>query len=282
MNGMIQKIKEKTVAAALDQALNYLSKNEEFCDEMLRVKNFVPAISLEGFEDANDIRRGKGVYGKVRKAMELLKEKHLPFGISVCYTSQNYQDVSSEQFFDMLMDAGALFVWFFHYMPVGNGAASELLPTPEQRAEVYKKIREFRKSKAIFSMDFQNDAEYVGGCIAGGRRYLHINAKGDVEPCVFIHYSNANIRTSTLLEALKSPIFMAYHDGQPFNKNMLRPCPMLENPEILRKMVKDTGAESTDYESPERVDALCDRCVSYAEDWKPQAEKLWEAAESNK
>ena len=249
--------------------------DEEFCEDMLRVKNFVPAISLEGFEKANDVRRGQGGYDKVRKAMRLLKEKHLPFGISVCYTSQNYQDVTSEQFFDMLIEAGALFVWFFHYMPVGNGAAVELLPTPEQRTEVYEKIRGFRKNKPIFTMDFQNDAEYVGGCIAGGRRYLHINAKGDVEPCVFIHYSNANIRTSTLLEALKSPVFMAYHDGQPFNDNMLRPCPMLENPEILRKIVKETGACSTDYESPETVDELCDKCVYYAENWKPQAEKLY-------
>lgn len=250
--------------------------DEDFCREMLRVKNFVPAISLEGFEEANDGRRGQGVYEKVRKAMALLKEHHLPFGISVCYTSQNYQDVTSEEFFDMLIDMGALFVWFFHYMPVGNGAATELLPTPEQRTTVYEKIREFRKTKAIFSMDFQNDAEYVGGCIAGGRRYLHINAKGDVEPCVFIHYSNANIRTSSLLDALKSPIFMAYHDGQPFNKNMLRPCPMLENPELLRTMVKETDADSTDYESPESVDELCDKCVPYAQNWKPQAEKLYE------
>ena len=90
-------------------------------------------------------------------------------------------------------------------------------------------------------MDFQNDAEYVGGCIAGGRNYLHINAAGDVEPCVFIHYSNVNIHDCSLLDALKSPLFMAYHDGQPFNENMLRPCPMLENPEILRDMVKRTG-----------------------------------------
>ena len=43
-------------------------------------------------------------------------------------------------------------------------------------------------------MDFQNDGEFVGGCIAGGRNYCHINANGDVEPCVFIHYSSANIR----------------------------------------------------------------------------------------
>lgn len=124
-------------------------------------------------------------------------------------------------------------------------------------------------------MDFQNDAEYVGGCIAGGRRYLHINAKGDAEPCVFVHYSNANIRECTLLEVLKSPIFMAYHDGQPFNENMLRPCPMLENPEKIRAMVKKTGAQSTDYESPETIDNLCDRCTPYAENWKTMADELW-------
>ena len=32
--------------------------DEEFADEMLRVKNFVPAISIEGFEDATDSRIG--------------------------------------------------------------------------------------------------------------------------------------------------------------------------------------------------------------------------------
>ena len=256
--------------------------DEDFCQAMLRVKNFVPAFSLEGFEAANDSRRGDGAYQKVQKAMKLLKDHKLPFGISACYTSANYADISSEAFFDSLIDAGALFVWFFHYMPVGSGAAPQLLPTPEQRTEVYNRIRAFRKTKPIFSMDFQNDAEYVGGCIAGGRRYLHINARGDVEPCVFIHYSNVNIRNCTLLEALKSPLFMAYHDGQPFHGNMLRPCPMLENPEKLRQMVHDTGAQSTDYESPEAVDTLCDRTTPYAEAWKPQAEKLWAVSHPHK
>ena len=101
------------------------------------------------------------------------------------------------------------------------------------------------------------------------------NARGDVEPCVFIHYSNVNIRDCTLLEALKSPIFMAYHDQQPFNENMLRPCPMLENPEKLRAIVKETGARSTDYEAPEDADTLCDRTAPYAEAWQPVADALW-------
>lgn len=249
--------------------------DEEFCEEMLRVKNFVPAISLEGFRVANDGRRGEGAYDKVDNAMKLLKKHRLPFGISICYTSQNYQEISSEDFFDYIIDAGALFCWLFHYMPVGNNAAVELLPTPEQRETVYSRIRAYRSTKEIFTMDFQNDAEFVGGCIAGGREYLHINANGDVEPCVFIHYSNCNIHDTSLIDALKSPLFMAYHDGQPFNENMLRPCPMLENPEKIEEMVNRTGAVSTDYESPEKVEDLRKRAETYAENWKVKADELW-------
>lgn len=45
--------------------------DEAFADEMLRVGNFVPAISLEGSEIATDGRHGNGVYQKVIQAMEL-------------------------------------------------------------------------------------------------------------------------------------------------------------------------------------------------------------------
>ena len=177
--------------------------------------------------------------------------------------------------YDKLIEMGVYFIWYFHYMPVGNDASPELLPTPEQRIEAFHRIRKFRAEKPLFAMDFQNDGEYVGGCIAGGRRYLHINANGDVDPCVFIHYSDSNIREKTLLEALQGPIFMAYHDGQPFNENHLRPCPMLENPELLRDMVEKTGAHSTDLQSPESADHLCAKCDAYAEAWRPTAEILW-------
>ena len=251
--------------------------DEAFAKEMLRVKNFVPAISLEGFEEANDSRRGEGVFQKVMNAMDILRENKLAFGISVCYTSRNYNDVSSDEFYNKIIEKGALFVWYFHYMPVGQSATPELMLKPEQRREMYHKIREFRGTKPIFGMDFQNDGEFVGGCIAGGRKYLHINAMGDVEPCVFIHYSNVNIHDVSLLDALRSPLFQAYHDNQPFNDNHLRPCPMLENPERLRKLVKDTGAVNTDYQDPESVDHLCDKTVEYAKAWKPVAEELYQA-----
>ena len=249
--------------------------DEAFTDEMLRVKNFVPAISLEGFEDATDGRRGTGVYQKVIGAIELLRRKKLLYGISACYTSANFDSITSEAFFDKLIELGVYFIWYFHYMPVGNDASPALLPAPEQRIETYRRIRKYRAEKPLFAMDFQNDAEFVDGCIAGGRRYLHINANGDVDPCVFVHYSDSNIREKTLLQALQSPMMMAYHDGQPFNENMLRPCPMLENPEKLRAMVTASGAHSTDLQSPESVEHLCAKCDQYAAHWKHPSEELW-------
>jgi hypothetical protein len=111
---------------------------------------------------------------------------------------------------------------------------------------------------------------------AGGRRYLHINAAGDVDPCVFVHFSDSNIHDKTLLECLQSPLFMAYHDGQPFNDNMLRPCPLLENPQALREMIARTGAHSTNLEGVESVEDLCSRCDAYAQHWRPVADYLWE------
>ena len=249
--------------------------DEAFADEMLRVTNFVPAISLEGFEDATDSRRGTGVYQKVIDAIGLLRRKKLLYGISACYTSANFDSITSEAFFDKLIELGVYFIWYFHYMPVGNDASPALLPTPEQRIETYRRIRKYRAEKPLFAMDFQNDAEFVDGCIAGGRRYLHINANGDVDPCVFVHYSDSNIREKTLLQALQSPMMMAYHDGQPFNENMLRPCPMLENPEKLRAMVNASGAHSTDLQSPESVEHLCAKCDQYAAHWKHPSEELW-------
>lgn len=97
--------------------------DEKFTEDMLRVRNFVPAISLEGNEAATDGRRGKGTYQKVVKAMELLHQKKLLYGISSCYTSANYESITSEEYYDELIRMGAYFIWYFHYMPVGNDAA---------------------------------------------------------------------------------------------------------------------------------------------------------------
>lgn len=250
--------------------------DEAFADEMLRVGNFVPAISVEGFETETDFRRGKGTFKKVSAAMTLLHQKKLPYGLSCCYTSKNVETMGSEAYFDWMVEMGAKFCWLFTYMPVGCGAPTDLMVSAEQREFMYHQVRKFRGTKPIFTMDFWNDGEYVEGCIAGGRNYLHINANGDIEPCAFIHYSDSNVRDKTLVEAFQSPLFTAYRNGQPFNNNHLRPCPLLDNPGALTAMVEKSGAHSTDLQFPEDVRALSEKCREKAERWEPTAERLWE------
>ena len=258
--------------------------DEEMCKEVVRLGNITFMLSIEGTPETNDARRGEGHYAAVMNAMDLLKIHGIIFGTSICYTRNNVEAVTSDEFFKMISEKGARFGFYFHYMPVGNNAVPELMPTVEQRKYMIDRIRYVRSMESdieFYPMDFQNDGEYVGGCIAGGRNYFHINSAGDAEPCVFIHFSNANIHDSSILEILQSPLFMAYHKGQPFNRNHLRPCPMLENPELLQKMVHETGAHGTNLESPESVEHLCDKCKSYADTWKPEAEEIW-AEETHK
>lgn len=272
----IIKLCEKHKDCAFLSFTNGTLIDEDFADEMLRVKNFIPAISVEGFEEETDFRRGKGTYNAVVKAMEILRKKKLPFGVSCCYTRKNVDIIGSEKYFDDLIDKGAKFAWFFTYMPIGAKAVPELMVTADQREFMFHQIRKFRGTKPIFTLDFWNDGKYVDGCIAGGRCYLHINANGDIEPCAFIHYSDSNIHEKTLLEAYKSPLFMQYHNNQPFNKNHLRPCPLLDNPGRIVSMVEKSKAKSTDLESPEDVHVLSSKCVDAAKHWAPVADRLWD------
>lgn len=255
---------------------------DEVCKQVQELGNVTFMLSIEGTPETNDARRGDGHYDAAMKAMDLLKEHGIVFGTSICYTRENVEAVTSDEFFQLLTDKGAHFGFYFHFMPVGNNAVPELMPTVEQRKYMIHRIREVRSDESdiqFFPMDFQNDGEYVGGCIAGGRNYFHINSNGDGEPCVFIHFSNMNIKENSILEILQSPLFMAYHKGQPFNHNHLRPCPMLENPEILQKLVHESGAHQTNVESPETVEHLCEKCKEYSKEWAPEAQKEWDKTE---
>ncbi len=270
------KLAEKHNDCAFLAFSNATLVDEEFAQELARVGNFALAISVEGFAQETDMRRGKGTYHKVLHAMDLLKEEGVGFGFSTCYHSQNTESVGSDEYIDLMIAKGCLFGWYFTYIPLGRNAKSELLASADQREYMYHRVRKMRETKPIFVMDFWNDGEYVDGCIAGGKSYIHINANGDVEPCAFIHYSNVNIHETSLLEALQSPIMQQYRQNQPFNENHLRPCPLLDNPEKLQMMVHKSGSYSTQPVDHESVDRLADKCRDVSKEWAKRANELWE------
>lgn len=148
--------------------------------------------------------------------------------------------------------------------------------TPEQRAYLARRIPYLRTHKPIQIADFWNDGELVEGCIAGGRKYIHINAQGEVEPCAFVHFAVDNINIKSLQEVLKSSLFEAYQKRQPFHCNHLRPCPIIDNPRALREIVQESGAHPT-HEGAETV--LEGVVAAYLDDlsraWGELADEIW-------
>lgn len=252
--------------------------DDAFADKLKEVGNMFLTFSIEGNEETTDSRRGKGTYQKVIDAMGRLKSRGVPFGTSICYTKFNADVVSSDEYADFLIELGAAFAWYFTFVPVGCSSTPELMATAEQRERMYDQIRKwrFKEVKPLMTIDFFNDGEYVGGCVAAGKQYFHISANGDCEPCVFAHYSNVNIKDPDkhILDALKSPIFMAYRARQPFSDNMLRACPVMDNPGAIKKMVLESGAKSTDLQSPEMVEDLFKKTVDVARKWKDRADRM--------
>lgn len=215
--------------------------DDEVARELARLGNVAPAISLEGFQSETDSRRGAGTYAKLSGTMQRLQRNGVLFGISVTYTSENIEVVTSDDFIESMMDRGALFAWYFMFLPVGRDPVLEMVPRPEQRVYCGRRVEEMRKKYGLFIADFWNDGPAVSGCLAGARRYIHVLNSGRVEACVFAHFGVDNVRDKSLLQAANSPFFNAIRDAFPFNEsgNLKRPCMIIDNPQVLRDLVRE-------------------------------------------
>ena len=220
--------------------------NKENTRRLAQMGNVNPCISVEGFEIETDRRRGKGHFKKVMSAFENLRQYKIPFGFSATATRENNDLIVSESFVNFYYQLGAKVGWFFQYMPIGREPNLDLVPTPRQRINRFYRMIDLREKYDMLLADFWNDGWLTEGCLAGARRYLHINHSGDIEPCVFCQIAVDNIYKKGLLEALKtSPLFKAIRDRQPYNKNMLRPCMIIDNPEVLRDVINEVDPKET-------------------------------------
>lgn len=237
--------------------------------------NAMVVVSCEGYEEETDQWRGPGVYKKIMEAMDHLRSAHVLFGSSATVTKYNVNIVSSEEWIDFLLEKGIIAQMYFLYIPVNGQGDVNLMVTPEQRDHLRRQVIYFRRNKPLFILDFWNDGPHVRGCIAGGRRYFHINANGDVEPCVYTHVAMHNIKNVSLAEALNSPLFRAIRKRQPHNENHLRPCMIIDNPHIYREVVEETRPYFTHEGADEVVTKLKDDLDAYAARFGAYADRVW-------
>ncbi|MBU4239875.1 MAG: radical SAM protein [Actinobacteria bacterium] len=237
--------------------------------------NAYPCISVEGFEEETDARRGKGTYEKVLSAMDNLREEGVVFGFSATATRENNELIVSEEFVDFYRAKGCLIGWYFHYVPVGKEPGVELMPTAEQRVFRRQELVKRRARHDILLADFWNDGPMVGGCMAGGRRYLHINSDGEVEPCVFAHFAVDNIKDKPLRDILQSPFFTEIRKRQPYDDNLFRPCMIIDVPEILRDVVTVCGARPTHDGAEAVIEDLAGDIDRYSKSYRKMADPEW-------
>ncbi len=282
LNPHLTDIFEKHNDVAFHVFTNGTLLDERTLERLVKVGNVLPAISIEGYEDFTDKRRGKGHYKRVMKAMRLCREAGFLFGFSVTYTRENAQTTTSDDFVDFLVNQGCILGWYFCYVPVGKQPDPDLMPTPEQRDHLRERIQYFRDTKPLLFGDFWNDGPVVGGCIAGGRKYFHINSRGDVEPCVFFQYSTHNIKDSTLKTALNSPFFQKIREGQRNNPNLLTPCTLIDKPEISRSAIACCGAKPSHPEATKLWEDYAGLIDEYSNCWCAIADKVWAMHPKNK
>jgi len=220
--------------------------NAELARVLRDLGNVAPAISVEGFEDHTNARRGHGAHGYIMRAMDNLAQEGVLFGFSATPTVHNSDAIASEEFFDFYISKGCKFGWLFQYVPMGRCPQPEIMSTPEQRNRLREMVYEIRRTRPIFLGDFWNDGPLVCGCMAGGRNYFHINVHGDVEPCVFQHFAVDNIREKSLEECLQSDYFKAIRKAAgSFRDNLYMPCMIIDRPRVLRNLVKKYRARPT-------------------------------------
>lgn len=199
--------------------------------------NLVPIISIEGTAIGTDARRGKGVFQRAVKSMEMLKGEDLFFGTSITVTTENYLQVTSTAFIDSLRDLGCKIIFYVEYVPTEAG--TEYLAFGDgQVADMERTLEELRSSYAdIIFLSFPGDEKELGGCLASGRGFFHIGPDGAAEPCPFSPFSDGNVTEIGIKGALRSPLFRKLRDAHALGWEHTGGCTLFEHREEVEAML---------------------------------------------
>ena len=249
--------------------------NDRVADRIVELGNVCPTISIEGGRESTDARRGAGTYDRIMAAMDRLRERGAMFAFSATATSQNIDEITSEEFADLMVAKGAFYGWYFLYMPVGREPDLTLMPNAEQRVRLHERVMHIRDTRPILVADFWGDGPLTGGCLSGGRKYIHINNKGDVEPCIFAHFATDNIKDKSLIECLSSDFFRDLRNMAPFGKNLLLPCPLIDHPGVMKKAVERNGAYPTHDGALTMINEMQPELHAYAKQVREALTPVW-------
>jgi len=86
---------------------------EENTRRLRQLGNVTPLISIDGMQEQNDLRRGKGVFEALEKGLDLLRAQKLFFGVATTATGKNMDEVMSDDYVRHFIDKGAMYLWYY-------------------------------------------------------------------------------------------------------------------------------------------------------------------------
>ena len=206
-----------------------------------RCRNLIPVISIEGDREHTDTRRGEGVYDKVVGNMERMQKQGILFGSSITVTTENLQEVLSEEFVSLLAAKGCKAVFYIEFVPVTDEAAY-LAPGDAEREQIREGIDRLRREHPeVVFVSFPGDEKSSGGCLAAGRGFFHINSHGGAEPCPFSPYSDINVAETSLREALDSGLFHALRDNGHLLEDHVGGCVLYEKRDLVEQLLMQSA-----------------------------------------
>jgi MoaA/NifB/PqqE/SkfB family radical SAM enzyme len=171
--------------------------------KLKKVRNIIPVISIEGFENETDFRRGEGVYARLSGVMKNFEKAKLFWGISLTANRKNFNTITGDNFINELTDSGARLFFFVEYVPIEE-RTENLVLTKAQQERLNDLTGELKTKFPGLFISLPGDEEEYGGCLAAGRGFIHISPGGNLEPCPFAPFSDINVTDISLKEALKS------------------------------------------------------------------------------
>ncbi len=205
----------------------------------------VPIVSIEGNGQETDQRRGSGVFLRVTKAISRLAAAGIFYGISVTVTRSNFASVTSSDFIRSYVRLGCLLFFFVEYVPVEKNTDSLTL-TDGQRIAMTRLSKQLQSKFSALFIAFPGDEDRFGGCLAAGRGFVHVNHRGDLEPCPFAPYTDVNLAGTTLREALSSPLLRKIRDNHHLLGETKGGCALWDKKELVAELVKTGNDHGTD------------------------------------
>jgi MoaA/NifB/PqqE/SkfB family radical SAM enzyme len=229
--------------AVISVFTNGLLLTDEVATELASLGNVEMSFSIDGLEKSNDLSRGQGTFRKILAAMDRYREAGGMMVYSPTVTSENYEELLSDEFIDLMLSKGCYMGYYHHYDLIGGQTRTELLLSLQQLQWMEHRIHEIAKTKPISISDAVLSKLIKGGCHAV-REFVHVNHRGMVEPCCMVPFAADTVLEKSLIEVLQSKFFGRLNAIEKDDHGIKR-CLVGENSDVLKGALADGIAEGT-------------------------------------